>query len=198
MAAAQILQRIGLRDYADIVFQGKDFANAHTVNGLGIRKNNANGAGLDRLIEVLALGVFVQNFHSWLRQANRALTAPQIGIRRLWPQQGALCGLMSSVPHVPCSGPEHRGGYPGPRAASAWKIGCPCPLVTPYPAQTEPRWRRCSGSEQRCLRFQSTAPPAGRVGTGRRNALLCRPVALTRSARRKRHIWFKRTHKLRP
>ena len=64
---AQILQRIGLRHHADIVFQGKDFANAHAVNSLGIRKNNANGAGLDRLIEVLALGVFVQNFHSWLR-----------------------------------------------------------------------------------------------------------------------------------
>ena len=60
---------------------------------------------------------------------NGALTAPQIDTRRLWPRRDVRCGLRSSVPHVPCSGPERHGACPGSHAACASKIGCPDPTA---------------------------------------------------------------------
>ena len=63
---AQILERVGLRHHAKIVFERKDLANSDAVNGLRIRKNNADSARLYRCVKNFAIRCFVEKFHRWL------------------------------------------------------------------------------------------------------------------------------------
>ena len=63
---AQIFQRVGLRDHADIVFESEDLTNPDAIDRLGIRENYANGPRLDRSVNTFTVGVIVEDFHSRL------------------------------------------------------------------------------------------------------------------------------------
>ncbi len=43
--AVQIGEGLGLRDHADIVFQGEDFLHADAVDGLGVGEDDPNSGG---------------------------------------------------------------------------------------------------------------------------------------------------------
>ena len=68
MRRAQILERVGLGNDADIVFEREDFANSDAIDGLRIRKDNADGPRLDRSVKNFAIRCFVEKFHKWLLQ----------------------------------------------------------------------------------------------------------------------------------
>src|ERR1700733_6376932 len=105
------------------------------------------------------------------RQANPDLTAPQIDNRQLWQRQDAHYGLLSSVPHAPCSGPEHPEASQGRREAFAWKNRCRDQPANPFQERRERRWQRCFESNLRSPLLQLRAPPAKRGEIGQRSEL---------------------------
>ena len=61
----QVLQRVGLRHHADVVFEREDLADADAIDRLLVRKNDADCAWLYWRIQNFAVICFVKNFHKW-------------------------------------------------------------------------------------------------------------------------------------
>ena len=149
--------------------------------------------GLAGDVNYLAIGRVVQNVHSRPSPSARStLTAPRIGTHQSSMQLGTGVGLESSVPHVPCNEPEHRGEFPAPFRAFAWKNGYRDRPSTPGPVQTGPRWRRRCGSGQLARTCRHRQQPEAQGGTEPRSAppgvRPTRPELLT--------YWGNRTSKL--
>ncbi len=64
---AQVLQGVCLRHHPEIVFEREDLANPHTINGLGIRENNADHSRLNLSVQGFVFGRIFKKFHTQLR-----------------------------------------------------------------------------------------------------------------------------------
>ena len=58
-------ERVGLSHYPDVVFERKNLADSDPVDGLGVRKNNADRSWLYWCVQNFAVSCFVKNFHKW-------------------------------------------------------------------------------------------------------------------------------------